>query len=779
MRQVLWVWAVFTLFGALGCDGSDSAALPDGAAADSTDTEVSTATTADSAELTDATDATAPDGDGDAPSPPQPDVAPDAHADAAGADTADSGGDASLGDVVVGPKGGYSVAVVPGIGQWSSAVGPNDDCVCSPSAPSCHALYKARTAAIDGHMARIEAEKLQGGGPSADVPYWIASPASAMPSCVNLASSPVLQSGMWKLGARLSVEVPIWPTAEALELAPCGETRFAHVISAGSDDTTAKRWFQGHALRFTKVCSQPCPQNCKEKQCGGDGCGGSCGTCSGGASCLSGVCKIDTKPKFLWGMAEPITWNALGLKKLWPLEQQMALLEPLGSRIFQVWFYAGHLHSAPGEVIESKVALYDDAIARLVASGQVIVGMDHGLPEWMTGFPNDAVPCRDTTPGSAYLAFLERFEEAWRWKASHFKDVRYWQVGNEPNVNVFLHTWGSCGGEATLSPSSRVEMTVDMMFHAARGVKTGNPEAFVFMPGIAPESDVQFLKGIYARIESGEAPSNDPRDYFDGACWHPYSNTQPTVGSWVAHNLELHAVLEAHGDGEIPVLFSEVGHTDFGDAALWDKHADWLLASSRLAAEHMPWLWGVTWFRLFDDPTQPSGHPESGFGVLTAPPDVAVWKPAAFAFESIANSAPPSSLSTTTFEFGTPGGTEGVSGAGVDALKAAGGWLFGEAVQADAYLETPTFAAVPAKTLHLRMATWAGSTATVQLRADAQAPWSSAVSRTFPVIADGKPHDYEVELSPDPGTTAVALRLVLPAPGAFAVDSIRLLRGAP
>ena len=38
------------------------------------------------------------------------------------------------------------------------------------------------------------------------------------------------------------------------------------------------------------VC-EPCASSCAGKECGGDGCGGSCGTCGAGQSCASGVCE--------------------------------------------------------------------------------------------------------------------------------------------------------------------------------------------------------------------------------------------------------------------------------------------------------------------------------------------------------------------------------------------------------------------------------------------------------------------------------------------------------
>ena len=39
-----------------------------------------------------------------------------------------------------------------------------------------------------------------------------------------------------------------------------------------------------------------CEPNCTNKECGSNGCGGSCGTCSGNASCVGGECVIPTDP---------------------------------------------------------------------------------------------------------------------------------------------------------------------------------------------------------------------------------------------------------------------------------------------------------------------------------------------------------------------------------------------------------------------------------------------------------------------------------------------------
>ena len=47
----------------------------------------------------------------------------------------------------------------------------------------------------------------------------------------------------------------------------------------------------GYACNTTmKACVFTCVPDCNGRQCGNDGCGGSCGTCSGSLSCVDSKC---------------------------------------------------------------------------------------------------------------------------------------------------------------------------------------------------------------------------------------------------------------------------------------------------------------------------------------------------------------------------------------------------------------------------------------------------------------------------------------------------------
>lgn len=77
----------------------------------------------------------------------------------------------------------------------------------------------------------------------------------------------------------------------------CGGT-----LNCGPETISCTKLFGSCNVPGTKTCSNgaygdciatdPRPLNCAGKNCGSDGCGGTCGTCTGGLTCVSGVCKL-------------------------------------------------------------------------------------------------------------------------------------------------------------------------------------------------------------------------------------------------------------------------------------------------------------------------------------------------------------------------------------------------------------------------------------------------------------------------------------------------------
>lgn len=99
------------------------------------------------------------------------------------------------------------------------------------------------------------------------------------------------------------------------------------------------------------------------------------------------------------------------------------------------------------------------------------------------------MPKRDLTPGSLYMRSLEMLEQSWHTMAALFPEVSIWEVGNEWNLNAFLHPDGFLDTDMTnpFTADEKIDIAVDMMYFSARGVRRGNPAAKVtsFSPALS------------------------------------------------------------------------------------------------------------------------------------------------------------------------------------------------------------------------------------------------------------------------------------------------------
>ena len=116
---------------------------------------------------------------------------------------------------------------------------------------------------------------------------------------------------------------------------------------------------------------------------------------------------------------------------------------------------------------------------------------------------------------------------------SLFPQVAQWEVGNEWNINAFLQPEGFLEGDMSkpFTPDEKLDIAVDMMYFAAKGVRRANPKARVvsFSPALGTPwlgSDLPdylppmygiawTLDKVYSRIKSGNFWSDNTDDYFD------------------------------------------------------------------------------------------------------------------------------------------------------------------------------------------------------------------------------------------------------------------------
>jgi len=347
-------------------------------------------------------------------------------------------------------------------------------------------------------------------------------------------------------------------------------------------------------------------------------------------------------PSMRIGLGEPLLADVTN--NGWDLNSELAAVIALKPQVFRMWMNASDLLIDPLHINTARAGQYSQAISALQNSGVTVFGMDSDFPTWMTGVSEwGAIPCRSSP---LYADFLVNYENTKKTLAAAFPLLTAWEPANETNGDTFLHPpatgVGSCS-EQTFTLEEKAAITVDLMYRAHRAIKLANPNAIVFMPPVAPvdssgnvdvslQSISAFISLLYTDIASGAWPSQQPRDYFDGASWHPYIFQDATTSSWIATNQAVYQTLVAHGDGAIPIIFSEIGNTDSAqDPALL---ATWMDDTLSLSQQNLPWLTWIVWFRAFNDPSAQSwgGESQVDFGIMGDGSTGFAWKPSAATF---------------------------------------------------------------------------------------------------------------------------------------------------
>jgi hypothetical protein len=286
----------------------------------------------------------------------------------------------------------------------------------------------------------------------------------------------------------------------------------------------------------------------------------------------------------------------------------------------------------------------DSVISNMTAINVTVMGMSQDFPNWMTGiyttpYDSQVVPYRNVTIGSAYMNFLQEYNESWQTLASSFPSITMWEIGNEYNADPFLHPQGynRTTGSPNFTDAEKAEITTDLLYYGSSGIHHGNPNASTVLGGLSPGSNLNeiadFLEKIYDNIHSGLWPSSDSNDYFQIACWHPYLFTgEPNETNWVDPNKAIHDIMVNHGDGNKQVVFSEFGYNDNDNSC--ENVSRYLLETYQLARDNFsPWLKTIYWFRLVDpNPNTTSTENPSGFGLFDLN-----WrpKPLEFTYESL------------------------------------------------------------------------------------------------------------------------------------------------
>ena len=339
------------------------------------------------------------------------------------------------------------------------------------------------------------------------------------------------------------------------------------------------------------------------------------------------------------------------------------LVKGLGCNAYRAWMHLTDLLLDPVTPDPEAVALHTRLLDRAAELDIEVTAMSHEwfLPEGCRQRTGHAMPARDLTEGSLYRQALDMLEQSWFTMVSLFPQVKIWEVGNEWNLNAFLHPDGFLDSDmsAPFSADEKMDIAVDMMYFAARGVRRANPEALVasFSPALSTPGlggdmpdylPVMYgvawtLDKVYSRIKSGAFPSTNTDDYFDLVAWHPYVFTNRDVPDqdlfldvdepdqlWQSYNDAAYKVMKKYGDGHKQVLLTESGFTDCGNSEWEQRYAAYNKKMLAIAGR-LPYVRTLHNFRLLNEnamlqrggieQNQIGGLTEVYFGLFTDPED--------------------------------------------------------------------------------------------------------------------------------------------------------------
>lgn len=313
------------------------------------------------------------------------------------------------------------------------------------------------------------------------------------------------------------------------------------------------------------------------------------------------------------------------------IDKSVSLINALGTKSWRCSMSATTILSDSKTVNKAAADEYHSIIKKIKLAGvnQIIV-INHSWFWPDTGAISDgcAVPERNLKSGSKYMKFLAMYKETWYTMAKEFPEITYWEVGNEPNHDPFLHKLGYLKDKsAVFSFKEKANITTDMLYYASKGIHEANRNALVVLPGLAPVGGMEakaidnFLEVIYKNIQSGKWGSKKNNDFFEVLCWHPYTFGNQPDDTWVEQNNNIYNIAKKYGDDGKKVLFTEFGFTDMGNAEADETQGKWLKDAFSLIKLKMPYVESMHIFRLFEDESAVAwgGSGEIYFGLFREP----------------------------------------------------------------------------------------------------------------------------------------------------------------
>lgn len=285
------------------------------------------------------------------------------------------------------------------------------------------------------------------------------------------------------------------------------------------------------------------------------------------------------------------------------------LLHNLGVRSIRNWMHFDQFMTDEKTFDPQRTALMHDILAEAEKYDIMVIGMCH--VNWSL---NEQRYClgKPARTDPSYRQWLECYEQCWYLTAKEFPEVVYWEIDNEMNNKDFMFIQGHFGEK--LSTAELAAMSADMLFYGSRGIHRANPQALTVLGGIVdpyglgiPETDtgttmVNFMEALYDAIESGAHGSNEPDDFFQIHCWHPYYYKNAPDDYFVRENNRIYKVTLRREGKPKRVFWTEFGW----DENFWDMAyiPDAIEKLFPLVRKELPYVESICYYRYFDNMTE-------------------------------------------------------------------------------------------------------------------------------------------------------------------------------
>lgn len=298
-----------------------------------------------------------------------------------------------------------------------------------------------------------------------------------------------------------------------------------------------------------------------------------------------------TAPPPALGVHFHALWNSYsGPERLQVLDK----LAAAGSGWIRVDLMWSYTEIAPGVFNPGTVQGVDFILDEAAKRSLKVLVVTFGTPGWANGGQGPAVPPSDPGAFGRYAARLgEMFGNR----------VAAWQVWNEPNWRGF---WTGSAAQY-----------VALLREGYGAFKSSSPNSAVVFGGLA-SNDVNWLRDAYA---AGAA------DAYDVMATHPYpspSDGPPETDATLARTAAIRELMNASGDGDKPVWFTELGwssHADTGGEEAWERgvsdqeQADYLVRAVAVVRSRFPFVRALFWYN--ERNRTDSSQVENNFGLLT------------------------------------------------------------------------------------------------------------------------------------------------------------------